>query len=271
MSYVLNGEFVYGDSVAVGIRSEGLNFGMGVFETIKILEGKPCFLAEHHKRISGAALELFLVFELSLDGLRSQILELCASNEIVDGAVKVLCYDNSGGSNVLIIEREFAENSGEPLLLNVSDVVRSSRSVVVLNKTLNYAENILELGRSQAHGYDDCLFLNEHGSLTEGSVANLFFIADGKLKTPLVSCGLLEGVIRNRVLEIAEEFGFLVEEGSYPLNDLREADAVFMTNSLRGISEVRRIEFGDKAVNYLSSSFVKRLSIRLKEVEVQSL
>ncbi|MCH6255261.1 aminotransferase class IV [Puniceicoccaceae bacterium K14] len=271
MNYVLNGSLCEGDLIPVSIQAEGLNYGLGVFETVKIVEEKPCFLTEHFDRIYKSAQALGLEFSVAISDLEKQIQGLCTVNGLSEGAVKVLCFESLGKSNVLVCERSVTVTSHEPLLLSVSNAVRSSTSLTVNHKTLNYAENIVAMRNAQSHGFDDCIFLNENGFITESSIANLFFVSDGKLKTPSLKCGLLNGVIRGQVLGIAEELGYLVEEGSYRIDDLEEAEAAFLTNSLKGVVPIRRIEFQSKAFDFEKLPVVARLSERLSEVELKSL
>jgi branched-subunit amino acid aminotransferase/4-amino-4-deoxychorismate lyase len=109
------------------------------------------------------------------------------------------------------------------------------------HKTHNYMENMLLLESVRAEGYSDVLRVNSAGVLAETTVANLFFIKQGRLCTPALSTGILPGVIRAEVLRLAESLAIPVEEGSYAPAVLQEAEAVFLTNSTVGIRSMDTI------------------------------
>lgn len=271
MNYVLNGELLDESNLQIRVQSEVLNFGIGVFETIKIVRGKPCFLRDHSLRIQESSMALGLSFPGSVDDLREQIIHLCHVNDVDCGAVKLVCYENGGSSDVLLFNRNVAETLSDSMLLCVSDVVQSSNALSKRHKTLNYLDNILSLRSAQSHGFDDCLFLNEHGDVTESSIANVFLITNGTLRTPALNCGVLAGVVRKRVLRIAEEFGCFVEEGRIALSEFAESESVFLTNSLKGLVPIRRIESKMGNWNYKTGGLVERLSERFVKLEIESL
>ena len=95
---------------------------------------------------------------------------------------------------------------------------------------------------AQQRGYEDAVLLNRHGQIVETSVANIFWLKQGKLYTPAVSCGCLTGVMRAQVLRAARSLKMPVHIGAFRLKDLKQADAVFITNAVIGILPVSRIE-----------------------------
>lgn len=121
-----------------------------------------------------------------------------------------------------------------------SSLKRNPHSHVVYHKTINYTDNILEKEIAAKAGFDEVIFTNVYNYLAEGSVSNVFFIKDNRLFTPATHCGLLNGIIRSWVID-----NFNVEEGEYTLNQIIDADEVFLTNSLMGIMPVK--QFQDKS------------------------
>jgi len=132
---------------------------------------------------------------------------------------------------------------GEPpsFVLARSPYRRNEHSAVVRHKSLSYQGNVLALAEGRRRGADEVFFLNSRGHLAECAITNLFFVARGIVCTPDVECGLLPGITRQVVLEICEDRGLPAEVGVYEERDLRAADEVFCTNSLRGVVAVEKI------------------------------
>lgn len=128
------------------------------------------------------------------------------------------------------------EDGGEtaPLRVTLSDVAVSSRDPFVHHKTTNRAWRDAELGKARKAGYDEVLFLNERGELTEGAITNVFLEISGRLYTPPPSSGLLEGVFRRHLLK---DRPLRISERVLMPEDLGKADRVFLTNSVRGMQE----------------------------------
>lgn len=103
--------------------------------------------------------------------------------------------------------------------------------------------NLLCLERARAAGCDEAVSLNESNHLTEGCTTNLFFVRDRKLCTPAVSCGLLNGIMRQVVLKAARACNIACEEGLYSVDELAAADELFLTNSLVEMMPVRQLVY----------------------------
>jgi branched-subunit amino acid aminotransferase/4-amino-4-deoxychorismate lyase len=110
------------------------------------------------------------------------------------------------------------------------------------HKSLNYSENWLEKQKAVENGYQEVLFLNEDGFVTECSASNVFFVKDGVWYTPQLSVGLLNGIMRQRLICAIKQEKWIVKEGNYTLEELFLADQVYLTNSLMGIMPVKRLE-----------------------------
>ena len=109
-------------------------------------------------------------------------------------------------------------------------------------KTNNILENIFERTKARNKGYGEVVFLNQKGNVAEGSVTNIFCVYRDKVVTPPVSDGLLPGITRAFVLELAAHLGIFVEESSVSQGELFQADEVFLTNSLLEIMPVAQID-----------------------------
>jgi 4-amino-4-deoxychorismate lyase len=206
---------------------DGFLFGIGFFETILILDG-PCFLRDHIKRINGS-LEAF--------GIERRLTEMCMTQLIRTNAwqncvLKIVISE----ANAIAITRSIiytAKHYEDGFSLTQSAVTKSVHSAFVAHKSLNYGDNIWALKAAKIEGYNDCLFFNEFGNITESTLANLFIIEDGQLITPPISDGLLPGIIRSKIID-----HFEVKQESITPERILKCGGAFLTNSVVGVIRV---------------------------------
>ena len=146
-------------------------------------------------------------------------------------------------------------------LRRIVSIRRNNTSPHVFIKSLNYLENIL--GRREAHerGFDEAVFLNNHERVTEGSISNIFIIKDSVLFTPPEDVGILKGITRDVVFEIAKDLGIKCCEESFKTDYVLTADEAFMTNSLMEIMPLREIDgqrLGDACPGSKTADFMRR-------------
>ena len=230
-----------GEAAALNPTQSGFAHGFGIFETIKLSQGRLCFWAAHWQRFYASAIE----FRLSLDHSEQQILgairELLISEGLREGTVKLSLLKEGAGARCYVYTRSaMAANDLASLQVQTKSPL-NQHSRLAGHKTHNYMENMLLLESAQAAGFSDVLRVNTAGVLAETAVANLFFVKEGRLCTPALSTGILPGVIRAEVLRLAESLSVPVEEGSYYPAVLQDAEAVFLTNSSVGIRIVDTI------------------------------
>lgn len=219
----------------------GFFFGRGVFETILVKE-KPILLSAHVQRLNNG---------LNTLGINKAITEI----EIYAGMEKMNCRNcvlkiMVSDRNTIFTTREILYKSSDyeqGFSLGLSEVRRNAYSNLTYVKSFNYVENIIERDKIIDKGYNEALFLNTQGFISEGAVSNIFFIQNGMVFTPKLKCGLLPGIIRNFLIKELPAIGFEVQEGEFTLQRLMEADSVFITNSIMGIMKVNKIQ--DKVIN----------------------
>lgn len=230
-------EIIYGEDK---IRAdEGLFFGRGVFETI-LWKDAPVFLEEHLERLKISMLEIGLL-PLEENKLREYLDKLCIRNKGVKITVTPL--------NIIITQRDIPykeDDYNRGMKLMVSKVRRNSTSRLCYIKSTCYIENLIEKENAKKIGYDDIIFLNENGYVTETSCANIFIVKNKYIFTPKVEDGLLNGIIRKRIME-----EFKVQERSITLEELKESDEVIITNSLMGAMSIKKID----GINYDRGEF----------------
>lgn len=213
-------------------------FGKGIFETIHVLK-EGIFLKEHLKRLKEGCEALKIPFNINEEELK----EFIKNKKISNQALKITLTEK----NIIYSTRNIPyslDDYNRGFSLKISDVRRNSTSKLTYLKSTCYIENIMEKEKARNEGFDEVIFLNEKEELTEGATSNLYFIKDNKIHTPKVSCGLLDGIIRKWIKK-----NFLVEEGCYNIDDLRNSEGIFISNSLLGIMKVSQFEdkfFGEK-------------------------
>ena len=209
---------------------EGVFFGRGIFETI-LWKDRPIFLNEHLERLKGA-IEKIGMLPLEEKKLREYLNDLSIKNKVVKITVTPL--------NIIITQREIPykeEDYNRGMTLTISKVRRNSTSLLSYIKSTCYIENIIEKENAKKMGYDDVVFLNENGYVTETSCANIFIVKNKEIFTPKVEDGLLDGMIRRKIIE-----EFQLQEKSITLEELKKSDEVIITNSLMGAMSIKKID-----------------------------
>lgn len=210
---------------------EGYQFGLGVFETIAVENGKPLFTDWHLERLRQSLKVLGIKQSVS----EKEIYTYLSQKECNHHALKII----ASSQNIVFTLRQnpyTKKQLEEGFDLGFSSVYRNETSLLTRHKTLNYGDCILEKRHAKDLGVDELLFLNSKGEICEGTVSNVFFSKNGKLFTPSVSSGLLQGVVRRFLIE-----NFSATEKVLKKEDVTEMDECFVTNSLMGIMPVKSL------------------------------
>ena len=252
----LNGDILDEASAAVSANDRGLLLGDGVFETLRAYGGTVFRLGAHLARLRDSAEFLRLPFGHSDEEIESAIAELLRRNDCPDAYVRVTVTRGTGAKGlrldgdvtptVLIQARTLQEYPPElyrhGVRLIVSKLSQNSGSPLPRHKTLSYLLYLLarqEAVDASAHG---AILLNEKGQVTEEAAANLFLVRGGEIVTPPVHCGLLPGITRAAVVELAGAHGIPLHERSAAAGELFESDEVFLTNTLMEVLPVRSVD-----------------------------
>ena len=209
----------------------GYFFGRGVFETI-LVKRKPIFLEEHIDRLNNGIRVLGLGEEILVE----DILNIIDKYSIENCVLKIVVSEK----NIVIETRDNKyklEDYLKGFSLKFSNINRNSKSKLTYIKSVNYLDNILQREEALKNGYDEVLFLNENGLVTEGSISNIFLVKGNIIYTPKAESGLLPGVVRNFIID---EFNVIEKE--IVLDDLVNADEIFITNSLLGVMKISKLE-----------------------------
>jgi branched-subunit amino acid aminotransferase/4-amino-4-deoxychorismate lyase len=241
----------------IGLSDRGLTLGDGLFETLLAEDGVLRDVAPHLARMAAgcAVLGLPPPDPAQAEGRLRQAL---AAAGLLGGraAVRLTLTAGAGGRGldrpeapvpVLFAAAAPAPALARPAHLILAEVRRNDASPASRLKTLSYLDNVLARREARAAGADEAVMLNTRGEVACAAAANIFWLSGDVLNTPALDCGVLAGIARARVLNAAVELGLVVREVRAGPDALREADAVFLTNSLIGVQAVGRLAGRDVA------------------------
>lgn len=247
----VNGRIVPADEATVSALDRGLLHGDGVFETIRVYGGKPFMLDAHLRRMADgcSAIEVAPPDPAEIKNGVRQVLE---ANDLSDAYLRItatrgptgrLWYDleHSAPTIVIIAKPLVPKDFGEGLRLVVSGFRSDERSPLSRIKQTGILWKILARTEARRAGADDALLLNTQDRIAEATSANIFWARDGALYTPSLDCGILPGITRALVIEIAREQGISVTERKFTLDELRTADEAFLTSSTWELAPIRSL------------------------------
>jgi len=260
LRYHVDGEVVPASGATVSVEDRGFAYGDAAFETLRAYGGEVFRWEDHAARLADTCETLGLDHGLAASDLKGRIDETLAANDLADAYVK--CSITRGvqpgtldprpdvDPTVVVIAKPLPRggvdsepvHDGPAALQTTKTRKPASRALPADAKTHNYLNGILARLELRVTGADEALMLDPEGNVAEGATSNLFFADGAALKTPSLDGPILPGVTRRTVIEIAEEEGIPVEEGTYAPDAVREADEVFLTNSTWGIRPVRRVD-----------------------------
>jgi len=221
-------------------HAEGIQYAYGLFETLKVLDGKIINVEDHYERLSHSLTYLEMQ-SISLDDFQGEILK--HYNLHLDPVVKVTCLKEDNHTKLIVTSRKNPykkEDYDLAYQVMKSDYPRQSKNILLQHKTTNYLSNILEKKAIKAQGYDEAIHYNEKDQITEGIFSNVFFVKNNCVYTPEIDCGLLAGIQRKNILKTLNKLGICYEIGYYKEEDLYSAEEVFFSNAVIGIMPVRK-------------------------------
>jgi branched-chain amino acid aminotransferase len=248
-----NGKIIPQQDLIVGVANRALRYGDGLFESIRIIDGKIRFAQAHFDRLYQGMLALKMNIHTSFDFpfFVSEINALAKKNEIEnDARIRFSVFRADGGlytpnsNNFLylielqpIAEKGYQWNK-KGLIVDIYSETRKDFGYLSKYKTINCLPYVLAGIAAQELNVDTCILLNTNDDIVEATNSNLFFVKDNMLFTPAIQDGCTDGVMRKVVIQIAQQLGIKVYENKVPLQSLAIADEIFLTNSATGIQWV---------------------------------
>jgi branched-chain amino acid aminotransferase len=248
MKIFIDGKYVDQADAKVSVFDHGVLYGDGIFEGIRAYNGRIFRLKDHLRRLDESARAILLKLPLPIADIGKAIIETVRQNNLKDAYIRLVVTRGVGdlgldmrkcksGATLFIIADHielYPEEFYEKGLTLVTSSIRQKGldQVTPGVKSLNYLANILARAEATAAGAQEAILLNATGHVSECSGDNIFFIKDGKIFTPPTSAGILVGVTRNVVIELAQsKLGIKVVERNFPRYDLYSADEVFLTGT----------------------------------------
>ncbi len=242
----INGDYFPKAEAKISVYDHGLLYGDGVFEGMRIYGGKVFRLQQHLVRLWQSAASIGLQLPISQKQMTEDVNKTVAKNDLEDGYIRLLVTRGSGSlgldpnrcSNpqVIIIADKITLYPDElyqnGLELVTAATIRNHPSALSPRiKSLNYLNNIMAKVEGLNAGCVEALMLNHKGEVAECTGDNIFIVRAGKLLTPPIDAGILEGITRNAVLELASEAGIETFEVPLTRHDIYTADECFLTGS----------------------------------------
>lgn len=216
-----------------------LTHGLGLYETIKLIDGVPVFFEEHILRLERGIAALGLDNEIDKPKLAGQILRLSEANGGTDNSCRLLVTAGPpGGTPNLLVQTDRRDFPARPLRVISYRGVRVSAQY----KAMTVMQSYFAQRAARAAGVDDALLVDDESRIFEGSTSNVFVLRAGVLVTPPAEGDILPGVIRAKIDELAGAAGIPVVDAWTRVVDLHPEDGLLLTSSVRGTVAVEQVD-----------------------------
>jgi len=253
----LNNRLVKNHEAKISVFDHGFLYGDGIYETLRAYNGVVFMLDEHIRRLQSSAEKIRLSINKSPEEIRSAIYRTLRASNLKNAIIRITVSRGKGRTGLdpdlcpiptfVIMAQRFHgypdKYYKEGIKLIIANTRRNHRGAIDPSiKSLNFLNNILAKIEAKDRGAFEAIMLNIKGFLTEGTVSNLFFIKNNILYTPSPASGILEGITRRVIIDLAKEEGLEVREGLYRKDKLYTADEVFISNTSMEIMPVRKVD-----------------------------
>ena len=278
MKIFLSGKLVDEKDAVVSVFDHGLLYGDGVFEGIRAYNGRVFLLDEHIDRLYDSAKAIVLDIPMSKAEMSRAVIDTCKANELDEGYIRLVVTRGKGtlglnpylcnkaeviiiAAKIQLYPQELYDNGLK--IVTVGTIRNHPEAINPRIKSLNYLNNVMAKIEAINAGCMECLMLNHKGEVAEASGDNVFAIKQGVITTPPSTCGALEGLTRNKVIELARKRGYEVREVPMARYDLYVADEVFLTGTAAEIISVVDIDkrvIGDGKPGSITAELAKLYS-----------
>ena len=253
----ISGQLYDKQDAKISVYDHGLLYGDGVFEGIRSYGGKVFRLEEHLERLWESAKAIWLEIPTTQAAMGQSIYDTLQANNITDGYIRLIVTRGAGTlgldprktsdpqviiitDHIALYPEEFYQNGLE--LVTASTVRNHPGALSPRIKSLNYLNNILAKIEGIQAGTIEALMLNTRGEVAECTGDNIFIVKHGVLKTPPPDAGILDGITRKAVIELARSSGLTVEEVSLVRHDIYISDECFLTGTAAEVIPVVRVD-----------------------------
>jgi len=271
-----NGIFMEADKPALKVSNRSFRYGDALFETIRIANKKPLFLKEHYQRLQKGVQVLKMQLNPNFNEafLEKIIAELFEKNGIAaDARCRLTIYRNDGGMyapeenncsfilEIYPLEEQNYQLNAKGYAIDLFNDFKKPQNALSSIKSANSIVYVMAGIHKKQHQLDECILLNDKSHIIETISSNIFAVKNGVLYTPPVSDGCVDGVMRKKIIEIAQTNKIAVYEISIMQNVLLGADELFLTNTIQGIRWV----VAYKQKRYFNNT-AKKLTEKLNEL-----
>jgi branched-chain amino acid aminotransferase len=253
----INGTLYDKEDAKISVYDHGLLYGDGVFEGMRSYNGKVFRHKEHLDRLWVSAKAIMLEIPMTKQDLEDAVNMTLQENGIEDGYIRLVVTRGSGSlgldpnrtsdpqviiitDHIALYPKEYYENGLE--IITVSTIRNHPAALSPRIKSLNYLNNILAKIEGLQAGCEEAMMLNHKGEVSECTGDNIFLVSKGELLTPPLNAGILEGITRQAVIDIAEESGIKVNQTALTKHDVYIADECFLTGSAAEVIPVVKVD-----------------------------
>lgn len=280
MKVYINGKLYEKEDAKISVYDHGLLYGDGVFEGIRSYGGKVFRLEQHLDRLWESAKAIWLEIPMTKEEMTRAVHDTLAANNLKDAYIRLVVTRGVGTlgldpnkcerpqviiitDSIALYPNELYEKGLEIITSSVPRVPPAALSPRI--KSLNYLNNILAKIEGIQAGCIEALMLNHKGEVAECTADNIFIVRHGRLMTPPVDAGILEGVTRNAVMELAREMGIDVREVTLTRHDVYVAHECFLTGTGAEIIPVVKID-GRVIGEGVPGPITKELTVRYRRL-----
>ncbi len=272
MYVYINDGIVPASDAKISVFDHGFLYGDGVYETMRAYDGVVFMIEEHIKRLFRSASMIRLDIARDAGSVRTAIYRTLSANSLKSAYMRLTVSRGYGPVGLdpelckkptfIIIAEEFREYPETYYENGIRVIIAETRRnlTTAINpqiKSLNFLNNILAKVEAKEKGAYEAFMLNASGHLTEGTISNLFFVKDDILCTPSVECGILDGITRAIVIDLAARNGITVREGRFTQDELYRASEVFITNTTAEVMSACRVDNVDFMIGDVSGLLLK--------------
>ena len=273
----LNGTLVSKDEKLFKAGNRAFTYGDQLFETILFIGGELKFWEDHYFRMMGGAclLRMEIPIHLNIDFIQTEILRTIEASNLstINTRVRLSIFRTQGGfykphdrSLEYLIEVEPIDDFQlvfNVVGLNIDVFYDHLKPKQVLSnvKGLNSIISVLASIYIDENNLDDAILLNSDSEICETSASNIFVVKDGLIYTPPINSGCVDGIIRKKIIENAEDWGYTVEEKEMKPFELIKADEVFLSSSIKGVQWVQSYKKKKYQKNMSSDIYIKLINL----------
>ena len=274
MYIYLNGKIIPQEEAFISVFDHGFMYGLGLFETFRVYDGHPFLLDDHLERLNDSLKAMNIGKSFTREEVIQIIQPLLEINCLKDAYFR---WNVSAGNGMIGLQTDTYTEPNiivylKPLI-NLENRLEKVGQVVTIPrntpegpsrlKSHHYLNNVLAKREVGENVLVEGLFLTKEGYVAEGITSNIFWINKKSLFTSSLESGILNGITREFILILAKRMGLTIQEGLYPLEELKKADEVFMTNSIQEIMAIKRID--ETPFKGLNGYYVNKLLTEYKK------